>query len=132
MLNLDLELRKIAKSSYWQSLYSASKELASIRLFDNENRFSGLQVRLLYWSRIYDMLYSEFARHEDEYLTEAVIEDDGRTDSYLIYRNKKHDYMWKQYRIDERDRELKDRNPNKKKKMSSGKRTSINVDLRRE
>ncbi|MGD2072066.1 MAG: hypothetical protein PVG65_01065 [Candidatus Thorarchaeota archaeon] len=78
------------------------------------------------------MLYSELARKEDEFLTEAVIEDFGRTDAYLVYRKKKHDHLWKKYRQDERARELQNRNPNRRKRPSSGKKTTIDVDLRRE
>lgn len=132
MVTLDEELRKIAKSSHWQSLYSASKELATVGLFDNTTNLSGCQVRFLYWLRVYDMLYSELARFEDVYLTQAVIDDYGRTDSYLIYRKHKHDYEWKEHRKNERDTKMQNRNPNRRNSGSSGKRTNINVDLRRE
>lgn len=132
MVNLETQIRKISKSSKWQSLYRASKDCGSISLFQNKGDYSGLQIRLLYWLSVYDMLYSELARHEDRWLTEAVIVDDGRTDAYLVYRNKKHDHLWKKYRQDEKARDLSNRNPNKRKQSSSGRQTMINVDLRRE
>ncbi|MHA2013374.1 MAG: hypothetical protein ACTSWG_13470 [Candidatus Helarchaeota archaeon] len=121
----------MAKSNKWQSIYKATKE-CGISLFNNKEDLSGYQVRFLYWLSVYNMLYGELARHEDEWLTKAVIEDYDRTDAYLIYRNKKHDYLWKKYRREERARELEGRNPNKRKRLSSGKKTMINVDLRRE
>lgn len=128
----DKQIRKIARSNKWQVLYRASKECGSISLFKNTSNYSGIQIRFLYWLSVYDMLYSELARHEDVYLTEAVIEDDGRTDAYLIYRNKKNDYYWKNLRKEEQTRSLVNKNPNKKNKAFFGKQTMINVDLRRE
>ena len=122
----------MAQSQKFQSLYSISKECGSISLFNNTSNYSGIQIRFLYWLSVYDMLYAELARHEDPWLTENVIKDQSRTDAYLVYRNKKHDYLWKKYRQDEKARELKQRNPNKRKRPTSGKQTTINVDLRRE
>jgi len=128
-MQVEQELRKLAKSNYWQSLYRISKE-CGIPLFINNNNFSGLQVRFLHYLQIYDMLYNELLTHEDEYLSEAVIDDFDRTDAYLIYRNKKHDFLWKKHRQEERVAQLKSRN--KKAFSKEGKQAVIDVDLRRE
>jgi len=128
-MQVDQELRKLAKANYWQSLYRISKECGT-PLFINNNNFSGLQVRFLHYLQIYDMLYNELLTHEDEYLSEAVIDDFDRTDAYLIYRNKKHDFLWKKHRQEERAAKIKSRN--KKAFSKEGKHAVIDVDLRRE
>lgn len=131
-MDLDTKIRKLARSNHWQNLYVASLKNSGINLFQNINNFSGLQVHFLYWLSVYNSLYEELAKHEDDRLSEKVLEDDFRTDAYLTYRNKKNDYLWKKYRQDEKLRELQDRNKNKSKNFSEGKKTLINVDLRRE
>lgn len=129
MYNLDEQLRNLAKSNYWQSLYTSSKDCGWIQLFENEINFSGLQVRFLYWLTVYSMLYDELSRHEDDKLTENVLKDFYRTDAYLYYRNKKNDHLWKQHRINEKLNEAKQRQP---KKHNKGEAKLIEVDLRRE
>ena len=129
MNNIEPQIRQLAKSSYYQSLFNASEKLG-LQLFENNKNFSGLQVRFLYWLRIYKMLYEELSTHEDILLTEKVIESDFRCDCYLIYRNKKYDFKWKKYRQEERIAELKSRN--KKAFSKEGKHQMIDVDLRRE
>jgi hypothetical protein len=131
-MDIDTKIRKLAKSQFWQSIFNASLKNSGIHLFQNVDNFSGLQIYFIYWLNCYNLLYEELAKHEDDKLTEDVLSDDFRTDSYLTYRNKKNDYLWKKYRREEKLRELQDRNTDKKKKFSEGKKTLINVDLRRE
>ena len=126
---MDKYLRKLARSAYWQNIYCASKECNGIHLFENISNFSGLQIRFLHLLQVYDLLFSELARHEDTLLTQAVILDDDRCDAYLVYRNKKNDFMWKKLRKEEKMNEIKHRHPNNHK---SGKTNLIEVDLRRE
>ena len=129
MDRIDIKLRQLAKSAYWQNLYRASKECSNIQLFENVFNFSRLQVRFLYWLTIYNMLYEELMTLKDSLLTNAVINDDMRTDAYLHYRNKKHEGLWKKHRREEQLAEIKQRHP---KKHRSGTSQSIDVDLRRE
>lgn len=126
---LEENLKKMAKHSYWQNLYKFSKECSNIQLFENVSNFSGLQVRFLYYLALYDMLFEELSKHEDDLLTENVLNDSVRTEAYLIYRNKKHDYLWKKYRREEKLAEHKNKHSNKHK---SGNTSMIEVDLRRE
>jgi len=128
-MNIDAQIRKLAKTSYWQNIYKASEKCSGIKLFYNENTFSGLQSRFLYWLSTYDMLYTELATHEDELLTDAVLEDDDRTDAYLSHRTKKNDFLWRKHRQEEKEAQQK---ANKKGFKSPGKESRINVDLRRE
>lgn len=128
-MNTDNELRKLAKSSYWQSLYKASKTNNGINLFQNTSNFSGLQMRLWYWLNVYDILYDELMQLEDDLLTEKVILDNDRCDAYLVYRNKKNEYLLKELRLDQKRTEHKERHKNKHK---DGNMNLIEVDLRRE
>jgi len=129
-MNLDVELRKLAQTVYWQGLYRASLECSNISLFENTFNYSGLQVRFLYWLSVYKKLYEELSTFEDDSLTEKVIKDIDRCDAYLIHRNKKYEYQWKQHRQTERESRLK--NNRKKGFKNPGKESVINVDLRRE
>jgi hypothetical protein len=79
-------IRKLARSSYWQSIFTASKEVGSLRIFDNDGNYSGLQSTFLYWLRVYDLLYSELSSKEWKYLDEQVIENDIRCDAFLYWR----------------------------------------------
>ena len=126
---VDNKLRSLAKSNYYQNLFNASQKCYGIGLFQNKTNFTSMQVRFLYWLNIYDMLYVELTKHEDDCLSQAVIDDFDRTDAYLVYRNKKHDYLWKKHRIAERMSEHKNKHP---KKHQNGKSQLIDVDLRRE
>ena len=128
-MKIESQLRLLARSNYYQSLYSTSEKVG-LQLFENNKNFSGLQVRLLYWISVYKMLFDELSTHEDQLLTEAVIESSFRTDCYLIYRNKKHDFAWKKHRQEERSAKLKSRS--KKAFSKEGKHAVIDVDLRRE
>ena len=79
-------IRKLARSSYWQNIYNASKEIGSINLFENGTNHSGLQSLFLYWIKVYDLLYTELSQKEWKYLDEKVIEDDIRCDAFLYWR----------------------------------------------
>jgi hypothetical protein len=131
-MDIDTKIRKLARSSYWQSIYNATLKNSGIHLFQNIDNFSGLQAYFLYWLNCYNLLYEELAKHEDDKLTEKVIESNFRCDAYLTYRNKKHEHFWKKLRSEEKLREIQDRNGNKKNSHLEGKKTFINVDLRRE
>ena len=130
MITLDSQLRKMAQNSYYQNIYKTNEKYYGIKLFANDTNLSGLQVRFLYWLSTYDVLFTELATHEDELLSSAVLEDEYRTDAYLMYRNKKQDYLWRKHRQDEKEAQ---QSANRKKGFKNpGKESTINVDLRRE
>lgn len=129
-MNIDAQLRKLAKTSYWQNIYKTSKECSGIKLFFNDSNFSGLQSRLLYWLSTYDSLFTDLATHEDDLLTNDVLEDDDRTDAYLTHRSKKNDFLWRKHRQEEAEAQKK---ANRTKGWKNpGLESNINVDLRRE
>lgn len=129
MYTLDNKLRALAKSTYYQNLYGVFKDGTGVQLFDNTFNFSGIQVRFIYWCSVYDMLYEELLKHEEKVLTMAVIEDNYRTDAYLVYRNKKHDFLFKKYKREEAQANVKDKHPNKHKNATPN---VIDFELRRE
>lgn len=99
-MNIHSQIRKLARSSYWQEIYKSSKEINGISLFENNYNFSGLQYLFLYWLRIYNMLYTELSEKEWTILDEQVIETDWRCDCFLYWRSKEIEKKIKQYKID--------------------------------
>ena len=79
-------IRTLARSSYWQTVYSRSKEHASIGIFQNTEDFTPLQIHFLQWLEVYHGLEIDLSMKK-EFLTREVIEDDIRCDAYLHWRN---------------------------------------------
>jgi hypothetical protein len=129
MGNTDEKLWKLAKDSYYQSLYAFFKDGCNVQMFNNVRNYSGIQLRFLYWCSVVSMLHEELSKHEDKWLTRGVIEDFERTNAYLVHRNKKHDYFWQNYRREEKEAQHKAKHPGKHK---SGNVNMIEVDMRRE
>ena len=115
------QIRKLARSSFWQNIYSASKDVGSIKLFDNDGNYSGLQAIFLYWLKVYDLLFSELAQKEWRYLTEDVILDNDRTDAFLYWRSQQRSAEIDKYKNDQKINNMKFKNP--------GKTSSFNVDF---
>ena len=95
-----IALKKIAKSDYWQVIYNRAKEIGTLKLFNNDSDLSGIQVFFLYLLQMYNILYQDLAEKRD-YISEEVIEDDIRTEAYLLLRS-------------QIQKERKNKNPNKK------------------
>jgi len=83
-------LKKIAKSDYWQVIYNRAKEIGTLKLFNNDSDLSGIQVFFLYLLQMYNILYQDLAENRD-YISEEVIEDDIRTEAYLLLRKELRD-----------------------------------------
>lgn len=129
-MNIDDKLRNLAKTDYWQLIYRSSLESSNVQLFENVTNLSGIQIRFIYWNSVYKLLNDELANREDTRLTQAVIDNDYRADAYLIYRNKKNDFLLKKYKREEQETQLK--TGRKRQFKNPGKVSTINVDLRRE
>jgi len=106
------EIRKLARSSYYQNLYNSAKEL-NIKLFENDTNHSGLQATFLYWLRVYDLLYTEMGQKEWKYLDEKVIEDDVRTDAFLHWRGKQRENELEKYKQEQKTSKLNFKKPGK-------------------
>ena len=67
-MKVEVQIRQMARSSYWQEIYTSSKNCSGIYLFENQSNFSGIQYLFLYWLRVYSMLYDELGSFEWENL----------------------------------------------------------------
>jgi hypothetical protein len=81
-------LQKLARSHYAQIYYNRAKEIGTLHLFENDKDLSKIQIMYLYYLEIYGVLFNDLNLQE-KYISEAVIEDDIRTEAYLLYRKEK-------------------------------------------
>lgn len=81
-------IRKITRSSEWQLLYNRAKELGTLRLFKNDIDLTKVQLWFLHFLEVYSSLYMDLAMKE-KYISEDVIQDDLRTEAYLLYKKEK-------------------------------------------
>lgn len=79
----------LARSGYWQTVFNNAKEIGSLKLFENTNNLSVVQIAFLRWLNIYSTLSTDLAMEED-YITEDVIKNDILCDAYLNYKSKKN------------------------------------------
>ena len=78
------QVRALAKTSYWQTVYSSSKELG-FQLFDNKNKFSDLQLLFLNYLGFYATINMDIALGD---VTDIVLEDELYEDAYITYKQK--------------------------------------------
>jgi hypothetical protein len=81
------QIRELAKSTKWQNLYSRAKEISGIKLFNNDTDFSLLQHHMMYLLETYYSLYIDLYS-DKPYISKKVIENDLRTEAYLLWKNK--------------------------------------------
>ncbi|MHA1437988.1 MAG: hypothetical protein ACTSPD_10460 [Promethearchaeota archaeon] len=79
-------LRTLARSNKWQTIYARAKDL-NINLFNNVADFTAIQIEFMYWLELYHTLYTDLGMNEP-LISNDVIEDDIRTDAYLLYRSR--------------------------------------------
>jgi hypothetical protein len=78
-------LQTLARSNTAQTVYRHTKEIGSLRLFNNDTDLSHLQILYLYYLSLYESLYNDLSMQED-YLTQEVIDDPIRTEAYLLFK----------------------------------------------
>jgi len=78
------ELRRLAKTDYYQSMYTASKELG-LQLFRNNTDLTKMQLWFLAYMSIYNVINTDIAMGE---IGERVLENEIYEDAYLIYKKK--------------------------------------------
>jgi len=83
-------LEQLAKTDRWQIIYNRSKEINGLQLFNNTSDLSCLQIMFLYFLSLYSMLYQDLNSNE-EYISEDVINDELRTEAYLLLRKELKD-----------------------------------------
>jgi len=87
----DNPLRLIAKTNHWQTVYSRSKELSNLKLFKNDTDFTPIQINFLQWLEIYYSLELDLAMKKP-FISREVINDEMRTDAYLLVRDELDNY----------------------------------------
>jgi hypothetical protein len=105
-MNIEKQIRVLARSTFYQNLYKTAKEIGSIRLFENVTNLSGLQNLFLFWLSVYESLYTDLAQKEWKYLDEKVIESDIRCDAFLYWRSQQREQQILKYKQDEKIRNL--------------------------
>ena len=80
-------VRALARSTYYQTLFNRSKDMPSIRLFDNESDLSAIQVNFLNWLAFYHALETDLAM-EEKNISREVIDNDIRADAYMEWKAK--------------------------------------------
>jgi len=82
---MEKTLRYLARSSKYQFLYRLTKE-SNISLFNNKD-LTDLQILFLEWLEVYYVLNTDIIKKE-QYITSEVVNDDLRTDAYILYKQK--------------------------------------------
>ena len=77
-------LRKLAKSQYWQTIYSQAKEIR-LKIFKNNVNYTYLQVMFLSYLNFYNSLFLDIALDE---VDEIVLRNEIFEDAYMYYKNK--------------------------------------------
>jgi len=78
------QVRKLAKSSYWQTVFGATKEL-HFKIFNNQTDFSDLQILMLNYMGFYSALNMDIAMGE---VSDIVLEDELYEEAYMYYKQK--------------------------------------------
>ena len=86
MFNVTSLIRKLAKSNYYQNLYALSKDIPSLRIFQNDRDFTQIQMLFLKYLNFYYNLNMDIALGE---VTDVVLKDELYEDAYMMYKNKK-------------------------------------------
>ena len=109
-MTLEEQIRLLARSTYWQEIYNSSQKCSGIKLFENDCNFSGIQYLMLYWIRVYYMLYDEIYSMEWRNLDQAVLNDNDRCDAFLYYRRKEQEKKIRKNQKEERQNRPKNSN----------------------
>ena len=78
-------VRKLAKSDYYQNVYTLAKERSYFRIFKNEDDFTDLQITFLKYLNFYNTIFTDIALGD---VTEIVLNDFMYEDAYIMYKNK--------------------------------------------
>lgn len=68
-------------------MYCRAKELGHLKLFENDIDISRVQLSFLQWLEIYNSLEIDLALGEKN-INREIIEDDIRTDAYLLWKSR--------------------------------------------
>ena len=92
-------IRKLAKSNKHQNLFSASKEINNIQLFDNIKNLSNLQQLYINFLYFYENIIVDIMSN---LVSEKVLDNDIYSDSYILWKKKDK----KQDKVDEKRKDI--------------------------
>ena len=90
-------LDKLASTTYWQNLYSQSREINGIRLFNNDSDFSLIQILFLQCLEVRYQLWQDVLSGD---LDEKILKDSLRVKAYLFNKRRKREYEMKNKKRD--------------------------------
>jgi|WetSurSiteA1Bulk_404760.scaffolds.fasta_scaffold01837_6 hypothetical protein len=90
-------LHKLAKSNYWQTVYSQAKEISGLNLFKNNLDFTYLQLQFLAELSFCSSLYIDVMMGD---VSEKVLENEIYSDSYAHYKNQQRKKSKKESKSD--------------------------------
>ena len=82
-MEIDSALRTLAKTNYYQTIYANAKDF-SLRLFDDTDRISDMQIRFLNYIGFYSMIYTDIALGDIE---DIIFKDMIYEDAWSYYKN---------------------------------------------
>lgn len=78
-------VRKLARSDDYQNLYILSKDISSVKIFENCRNFTFIQNIFLRYLNFYYNLYTDISMGE---VGDIVLECDLYSDAYIMWKNK--------------------------------------------
>ena len=83
---MESTIRKLAKSVKWQNFFSATKDLGTLKLFENSSDLTKIQSIFLSYLYMYDSLYKDLMT---EKISSHIMDCEIYEDAYLLYRKTK-------------------------------------------
>lgn len=81
-------IRKLAKTNRWQTIYSSAKEL-HLQLFKNTYDLSDIQITFLNFLAFYNNIYLDIYMNE---IDDIILKDFIYEDAYSYYKHKKNGF----------------------------------------
>lgn len=79
-------IRRLAKNSYYQSLYSLSKEIPGLKIFKNNIDFTAIQMLFLRYLNFYSQIFMDISLGD---VSNVVLDNEIYEDAYMYYKSKK-------------------------------------------
>lgn len=108
-MNYIESIRELAKSNDYQNIYILSKDMGSIKIFENCRDFTYIQHIFLRYLNFYYNIYSDISMGE---VGDIVLENDLYSDAYVMWKNKNDKEKIKNIGKDSRQENNKTDSPN--------------------
>jgi hypothetical protein len=85
LLNIRSNIRKLANSDYYQTLFAYLKDGMPVKIFHNDMDFTDLQIVFLKYLNFYSAINMDIALGE---VSDKVLEEEIYCDAYMMFKNK--------------------------------------------